>query len=69
MQERTRLCRAAYSNASGFSGSVTDTTVVEMCSGKASIWSIVATDVKRRDDSFFIFSKRMWVEPSVANHE
>ncbi|GFY29424.1 uncharacterized protein TNCV_2625951 [Trichonephila clavipes] len=34
---RTCPCRAAYSNASGLSGSVTGTTVVERCSGKASI--------------------------------
>ncbi|GFX10902.1 hypothetical protein TNCV_3196631 [Trichonephila clavipes] len=33
----TLPCRAAYSNALGFSGSVTGTTVVEMCLGKASI--------------------------------
>ncbi|GFX71126.1 hypothetical protein TNCV_3648911 [Trichonephila clavipes] len=73
MQARTWPCQAAYFNASGFSGSVTGTTVVEMCLGKASISSIVlaareATDVKRRDDSFFILSNRMWVEPLVANH-
>ncbi|GFT31082.1 hypothetical protein TNCV_1276431 [Trichonephila clavipes] len=37
---RTRPCRAAYSNASGLSGSVTGTTVVERCSGKASIGSM-----------------------------
>ncbi|GFU54925.1 uncharacterized protein TNCV_1464331 [Trichonephila clavipes] len=41
MQARTCPCRAAYSNASGFSGSVTGITVDEMCSGKASIWSIM----------------------------
>ncbi|GFW98457.1 hypothetical protein TNCV_2547441 [Trichonephila clavipes] len=33
-------CRAAYSNASGLSGSVTGNTVVERCSGKASIGSM-----------------------------
>ncbi|GFT01997.1 hypothetical protein TNCV_2635851 [Trichonephila clavipes] len=33
-------CRAAYSNASGLSGSVMGTTVVERCSGKASIGSM-----------------------------
>ncbi|GFW77795.1 hypothetical protein TNCV_2805421 [Trichonephila clavipes] len=37
---RTWPCRAAYSNASGLSGSVTGTTVVERCSGKASIRSM-----------------------------
>ncbi|GFW00024.1 hypothetical protein TNCV_3568141 [Trichonephila clavipes] len=37
---RTWPCRAAYSNASGLSGSVTVTTVVERCSGKASIGSM-----------------------------
>ncbi|GFX21688.1 hypothetical protein TNCV_1200681 [Trichonephila clavipes] len=37
---RTWPCRAAYSNASGLSGSVTGTTVVEMFSGKASIGSV-----------------------------
>ncbi|GFV49914.1 hypothetical protein TNCV_1391961 [Trichonephila clavipes] len=37
---RTWPCRAAYSNASGLSGSVTGTTVVERCSGKASIGSM-----------------------------
>ncbi|GFW69009.1 hypothetical protein TNCV_2919071 [Trichonephila clavipes] len=40
MPARTWPCQAAYSNASGFSGSVTDTTVVEICSGKASIGSV-----------------------------
>ncbi|GFS47802.1 uncharacterized protein TNCV_3598121 [Trichonephila clavipes] len=40
-QARTWPCQAAYSNASGFSGSVTGITVVEISSGKASIWSIV----------------------------
>ncbi|GFX33228.1 hypothetical protein TNCV_2353971 [Trichonephila clavipes] len=40
MPARTWPCRAAYSNASGLSGSVTGTTVVEMCSGKASIGSM-----------------------------
>ncbi|GFX42416.1 uncharacterized protein TNCV_1519801 [Trichonephila clavipes] len=60
-------------NASGFSGSVTGISLVEMCSGNALIWSIVlagreATDVKRRDESSFVLSNRMWVEPSVANH-
>ncbi|GFT99060.1 hypothetical protein TNCV_3794351 [Trichonephila clavipes] len=37
---RTWPCRAAYSNASGLSGSVTGTTVVERCSAKASIGSM-----------------------------
>ncbi|GFY28334.1 hypothetical protein TNCV_4396661 [Trichonephila clavipes] len=30
-----------------------------------SCWS---TDVKSQDESSFILSNRMWVEPSVANH-
>ncbi|GFU72898.1 hypothetical protein TNCV_4910271 [Trichonephila clavipes] len=37
---RTWPCRAAYSNASGLWGRVTGTTVVERCSGKASIGSM-----------------------------
>ncbi|GFV40279.1 hypothetical protein TNCV_3497561 [Trichonephila clavipes] len=40
MPARTWPCREAYSNASGLSGSVTGTTVVERCSGKASIGSM-----------------------------
>ncbi|GFU94951.1 hypothetical protein TNCV_332871 [Trichonephila clavipes] len=40
MPARTWPYRAAYSNASGLSSSVTGTTVVEMCSGKASIGSV-----------------------------
>ncbi|GFX47943.1 hypothetical protein TNCV_4793221 [Trichonephila clavipes] len=41
MPAQTWPCRAAYSNASGLSGSVTGATVVEMCSGKASIGSMM----------------------------
>ncbi|GFT74802.1 hypothetical protein TNCV_2516941 [Trichonephila clavipes] len=68
MQARTWPCRAAYSNASGFSGSVTGITVVKMCSGGShrfgpSCW----TDVKRRDESSFILSNRMCVE--LSDHE
>ncbi|PRD20774.1 UNVERIFIED_CONTAM: hypothetical protein NCL1_53663 [Trichonephila clavipes] len=57
MSARTLPFRAAYSNATGFSGSVTGTTVVEMCSGKASIGSM--TDEKCRSTSrFYTFQTR-----------
>ncbi|GFW43836.1 hypothetical protein TNCV_2854691 [Trichonephila clavipes] len=39
--------QAAYSNASDFSGSVTGTRVVEMCSGKTTIGSIVMMDERQ----------------------
>ncbi|GFX64147.1 hypothetical protein TNCV_2090451 [Trichonephila clavipes] len=53
---RTWPCRAAYSNASGLSGSVTGTTVVERCSGKASIGSMTKC---RKHLSLFYVSNRM----------
>ncbi|GFW67805.1 hypothetical protein TNCV_3871361 [Trichonephila clavipes] len=53
MPAPTSPCRAAYSNAPGFSDSVTSTTVIEMGSEKASIGSIVLTDEMCRNKSRF----------------
>ncbi|GFT14865.1 hypothetical protein TNCV_3483221 [Trichonephila clavipes] len=55
MQARTCPCRAAYSNASGFSGSVT---VIEMWSVKASIWSIVLDSCEASRRVFFYTFKQ-----------
>ncbi|GFW70475.1 hypothetical protein TNCV_873961 [Trichonephila clavipes] len=68
MYARTCPCQAAYSNASGFLGRVTSTTVVEMSSGRHRFGPSCSTDVMCRDDSSFIVSNRMLAEPSVANH-
>ncbi|GFT38778.1 uncharacterized protein TNCV_1499501 [Trichonephila clavipes] len=71
MPARTWPCRAAYSNASGFSGSVTGTTVVEMCSGKASIGSM--TDGKCQSTSrFYTFQigcRWSYLEPTLLTSE
>ncbi|GFU35565.1 hypothetical protein TNCV_4875731 [Trichonephila clavipes] len=64
MPARTLPCRAAYSNALGFSGSVTGTTVVEMCSGKASIGNM--TNVKcSKHLSLLYFSDRSRVKNGI----
>ncbi|GFT65446.1 hypothetical protein TNCV_1902201 [Trichonephila clavipes] len=54
-------CRAAYSYTSGLSGSVTCTTVVEMCSGKASIRSMTNEKCSKHL-SLLYFSDRMRVK-------
>ncbi|GFS95405.1 hypothetical protein TNCV_409741 [Trichonephila clavipes] len=47
MPALTWQCRAAYSIALGFSGSITGTTVLEMCSEKASMGSIGLIDERQ----------------------
>ncbi|GFT29934.1 hypothetical protein TNCV_1719981 [Trichonephila clavipes] len=76
MQDEMIIVEKCYAyKASGLSGSVTGITVVEMCSGKASIWSIVhsreeSTDTKRRDSRLLLYVQTGCQSgSSVANHE
>ncbi|GFW07411.1 uncharacterized protein TNCV_865831 [Trichonephila clavipes] len=70
MPALTLPCLSAYSNSSGFSGSVTATTVVEMCSGKASIGSIMLTDEKCRNKSrFYTFQTGCVGDDTIGERE
>ncbi|GFU15910.1 hypothetical protein TNCV_2368421 [Trichonephila clavipes] len=67
MPARTWPCRAAYSNASHLSGSVTGTTVVEMCSRKASNGSMTNEKCSKHLSLLYV-SDRMGVKNGMVKN-
>ncbi|GFV98941.1 hypothetical protein TNCV_3390041 [Trichonephila clavipes] len=68
MPARTWPCLGAYSYASGLSGSVTGTTVVEMCSRKASIGSMTNEKCSKQLSLLYV-SNRLRVKNGTFNDD
>ncbi|GFX69163.1 uncharacterized protein TNCV_3563391 [Trichonephila clavipes] len=68
MPARTWLVEQHISNTSGLSGSVTGTTVVEMCSGKASIGSMTYEKCSKHLSLLYV-SNRIRVKNGTSNDD